>query len=501
MQHPNIEWQKHEQGMLILLVFLSLAGLFYVSSSFLFNIIFAAIISVSTYPVFLKIKERFNLNNTHASLLTTISVGFVFVAPITYILTTLSIETYEVYSYFQKILQTVDFSSKESAVNGILAKANISESYIHTVRNLLTTHVDIESVAKTSKSILLFVSQNALGGALSTLFFFVFSLFIMFFLYRDGIIICNNLKAISPLHDYYDELLMREMSRLSGILTLSIISVAFLQGFSFGIIAAFLGLNWLFIGVAIALTSFIPIFGTLIVWLPLGIYLYLTGNEFQGVFVILWGIIVISTIIDNIGRPMIVSYLCKLFQSKDPSLNKEEEDKFNPLDHTLIVVISTLGGMFKFGIIGLFLGPIIAGISITVLEIYRIRLTSMQNTQSLETFSNQIKNTSDLDILLDDANEQSNIDLPDINDLPNPILNSNKDNDEDDIDFSEAFFENNEEVDIKDLDDNELDDISEEDLDKINDEFDNISDDEFQDFDDSEFDLLEDDDRKNKDNK
>jgi predicted PurR-regulated permease PerM len=469
MQHPHIEWQKHEQGTLVLLVLLSLAGLFYVSSSFVFNILFAGIITLSTYPFFLKIKEKFKINNTKASMLTTVGVGAIFVAPITYVLTILSVETFDLYIYIQDTVTSIDFSSKENAVNDIITKANVSEEHIETVRNLLTNHIDIESIAKTSKDVLLFLSQNALGSFLGTFFFFIMALFTMFFLYRDGTDISQKIKDISPLHDYYDSLLMREMTRLSGILTLSIISLAFLQGASFALVTAFMDLNWLFLGVAVALTSFVPVFGTLIVWLPLGIYLYLTGNEFQGIFIIAWGVIVIATLIDNVLRPFIVGYICNIFDSKNCKINAEEKETFNPLNHTLIVTVSTLGGMLKFGVIGLFLGPIIAGISITVLEIYRIRLQSMQalsdkennvtHKPTLDNANNKLE--IDVESLIDEANQQVEIDLPD---LPDSEMNL------DDFELPEDEL-------IDDIDDDDDDDIDHDvDLNDFNDEFDQIQD-------------------------
>ena len=58
MNHPSAKWQKHEQGTLILLVMLSIAGILYISSNLFLNLVFAIIMTLSTYPFFLKLKER-----------------------------------------------------------------------------------------------------------------------------------------------------------------------------------------------------------------------------------------------------------------------------------------------------------------------------------------------------------------------------------------------------------------------------------------------------------
>lgn len=393
--HPKVEWQKHEQGTLICLVLLSLIGLIYISSNFIFNILFAIIMTLSTYPFYEKLQSKYNMSNSKAAGITTLSVGLILVAPVSYIISILGLESLNVYNYLQGLFSNIDFSTKETTVNTLLATIKLSEDYIETVRNVLLNHVDVQSLGKSLKDILLFLSQSAIGSVFGTIAFFIVSLFTMFFLYRDGGKITNKVKEISPLHDYYDDVLMREMSRLSGILTLSILSVSLIQGVSFAAVALFLDLNWIFLGVAIALTSFIPIVGTMLVWLPVGIYLLLTGNSFEGIFVLLWGSLFIGLIVDNILRPFIVSYISGIFDNK--KLSEEEERNFNPLNHTLIVTMSTLGGVVKFGIVGLFLGPIIAGISIAVLEIYRLRVSGIKEIESKKEINEFIYTNEDFE--------------------------------------------------------------------------------------------------------
>jgi predicted PurR-regulated permease PerM len=463
MNHPIVKWQKHEQGLLILLVVLSLFSIFYVSSSFIFNILFATIMTLATYPFFLKIKEKFNLNDTKASLFATIGVGVILIAPISYVLSILGVETFKLYTKFQGTISEMDFSSKESTVDAILYNIKIPEDYISQIKPILIDHVDVANLVKNSKDVLLFISQNAIGSFLGTFAFFAISLFTMFFLYRDGAIITEKIKAISPLHDYYDSLLMKEISRLSGILTLSILTIAFIQGFSFSIVTMFMDLNWLFIGVAIALTSFIPVLGALIIWLPIGIYLILTGNSTQGLFILLWGAIVNGVIIDNILRPLIVGWICEIFDSEDidSDLKKEEKKNFNPLNHTFIVTISTLGGIIKFDIIGLFIGPIIAGLAITVLEVYRIRL----NTALEEDVESKSNKGFDIDSLLDKANEE-NVDQ-DMNEMEQMI---NKEFDDLELDITDFNIEADELNDYLD----EFDKEEEDEFDKLEDEFDKL---------------------------
>ncbi|HIE78983.1 MAG TPA: AI-2E family transporter, partial [Candidatus Thioglobus sp.] len=50
------------------------------------------------------------------------------------------------------------------------------------------------------------------------------------------------------------------------------------------------------------------------------------------------------------------------------------------LNHTLITVLSTLAGIIQFGILGLFIGPIIAAMTITIFDIYRIQYSNSEKT-------------------------------------------------------------------------------------------------------------------------
>ena len=124
------------------------------------------------------------------------------------------------------------------------------------------------------------------------------------------------------------------------------------------------GLQALYFGVAMALASFIPVLGGILVWLPLSIYLFATVETVNAFIIIFFGAILAGILIDNFLRPVIIKKLSS-------SMNRQ-----SALNHTLITVLSTFAGIIKFGILGLFIGPIIAAMSITIFEIYQIQFGS-----------------------------------------------------------------------------------------------------------------------------
>jgi hypothetical protein len=93
-----------------------------------------------------------------------------------------------------------------------------------------------------------------------------------------------------------------------------------------------------------AIASIIPVVGTALVWVPAGLYLIFTGASWKGMFVLGWGVAVVSTV-DNIIRPWVVSGKVGL--------------------HPLVLLFSILGGVEAVGFLGLFLGPVVASFPAT----------------------------------------------------------------------------------------------------------------------------------------
>jgi predicted PurR-regulated permease PerM len=368
-EHVKAPLQTNELGFLQLLVLAATVGLLYLFNSFLMPIIFAGILACSTYPIFLKIKNKFNMTENRASSITTLLVFLVLIAPIGYLLTVVGVEATVLYDTYPTIINGLDFSSLDAIKPYLTEYTPLSDENVNYVsKQIAENSVMLKDGLKDS---LLFLSKTILNSSMGMLGFFAISLFTLFFFYRDGKSITERLKIISPLHDYYDTLLMKEISSLSGILMFSVLSIALMQGISFAILTFFMDLDWVFIGIAIAVSSFIPIFGSMLVWVPLSLYLYGSGNLFAGGLVIFWGAFISGFVIDNLMRPFVMGKICGFF-SQD-----KNDDDFSPLEHTLLVILSTIGGVVTFGVLGLFLGPIIAAFSISIYGIYVIRLQNL----------------------------------------------------------------------------------------------------------------------------
>ena len=187
-------------------------------------------------------------------------------------------------------------------------------------------------------------------------FNFILSLFIMlylvFYLLRDGRELLRQIKDASPLRTGQMRALFDKFTVVIRATVKGNIVVALLQGALGGLIFWFLGIHApLLWAVLMAFLSLVPAVGAGLVWLPVAVYFLLTGAVWQGVVLIVYGILVIS-VVDNLLRPVLVG--------KDTKLPD------------YVVLLSTLGGISVFGINGFVLGPVIAAMFFAVWHILAV---------------------------------------------------------------------------------------------------------------------------------
>jgi predicted PurR-regulated permease PerM len=106
-----------------------------------------------------------------------------------------------------------------------------------------------------------------------------------------------------------------------------------------------------FWGIIAGFSSVIPVVGTGIVWVPTSIYLFATGNNWQGVFVIVWGLLIMGSA-DNVIRFLLAKRMADV--------------------HPIVTVLGVIMGLKYFGFAGLVFGPILISFFILLLKIYYV---------------------------------------------------------------------------------------------------------------------------------
>ena len=183
-------------------------------------------------------------------------------------------------------------------------------------------------------------------GALSFLAQLGVMLYLTYFLLRDGSRLGRRFSEALPLRGQTRELLIDNFIRVVRATMKGTVLVAVLQGIVGGLIFWLLGIEApLLWGLLMGFFSLVPAVGTGMVWVPVALYLLLTGSVWEGSILVFCGLFVIG-MIDNLLRPILVG--------KDTKLPD------------FVVLIATVAGLELFGLSGFVVGPIIAALFIAL---------------------------------------------------------------------------------------------------------------------------------------
>lgn len=195
----------------------------------------------------------------------------------------------------------------------------------------------------------------AVGKALAaSLLQLTFAAFVVFFFYRDGermVQVARRILHKLAGHGLGDELLATTASTVTGVVNgifgtaLAQAAVATIGFFIAGVPGA------LALGALTFLFSLVPV-GPPVIWGGATLWLFGQGQVGWGVFMLLWGLFGISSI-DNIVKPYLISRSAAL-----------------PL---LLIVLGVFGGIVAFGFIGIFIGPPMLAVGLTLVQLWAAR--------------------------------------------------------------------------------------------------------------------------------
>lgn len=178
-------------------------------------------------------------------------------------------------------------------------------------------------------------------------------LFVVYYVLVDGERFVAYLRRAAPLPARQVDFLLHEArGGLTAVFSGSIV-VSVLQGVLGGIGFALPWVNlpnpvlW---GAVMALFALLPVIGTFMIWIPAAIYLFATGNVLGGIFTLIWGFFVVTFFMENIFKPKLIGRTADI--------------------HPMFVLVGVLGGVAVFGFIGLFLGPLLVGVTVAFLSVF-----------------------------------------------------------------------------------------------------------------------------------
>lgn len=315
---------------------------FVVLQPFLVPVTWAGILVYVTWPLYLRLRQRLGGRPNLSALLMTLLLALVLILPVVWVLLLMRSEAV---AASQKILAQLNQGYLElprevrqlpwvgprlaAFFDRLNADPAVFKAEVRAWTDWAMTH-----------------AGDLLGGVGRNLAKLGFALLTAFFLYRDGeALVLQVREVLGRLLGQRTEDYVEAIGATTRAVVYGIVLTALAQGFLSGIGYAVAGVSGaVFLGAVTTLIAMVP-FGTPFAWGTVCLWLFLQGEVWPALGLALWGAVVVSWV-DNFIRPLVISSATKI-----------------PF---LLVMFGVLGGLTAFGMVGLFLGPVILAVMVAV---------------------------------------------------------------------------------------------------------------------------------------
>ncbi|MCX6797986.1 MAG: AI-2E family transporter [Candidatus Falkowbacteria bacterium] len=276
---------KLTKPFLLILVLLVIVACVFLFRPFLTEIFVAAVLASIFYAPYEGLTHHLKGRKNLAALIMCFILLLVIVVPTVKIMIYAGAKSIDAYS------EAVNFFNHHSLgdvfknpffQNTLLKNVNLERYDNDTFKSIAL------DVVKNSSSWLISGATTILEKTSSFLVSLVLIIITMFFFFVDGKKILEKVMYWSPLPNKYDLEIFRKFRAVSYTTFVSTFVAALAQGIAGAIGFAIVGFPFLLAGVLIALLSLLPYLGSMIFYVPMGLYYLLIGNIWQGIFILLW---------------------------------------------------------------------------------------------------------------------------------------------------------------------------------------------------------------------
>ena len=332
-------------------VFLAFYLLYRILSPYLVTLAWAAILTILFHPLFKRLTKVFKQQRGVAAITMTIIVIFVIILPSGFILNLIAGEVVDIYNYSEAFVR----EGKHIAFFEGLKKVSLVQRIWEILdRNFDMSQVNLNTLLlENLRKLSVYMAGQAskfIRGLSAGIFKFFLMTVALFFLFRDGEQLMEKIKALIPLSATEREKILKRIVDMIHATIYGGVVVALVQGTLGGLGFLMVGIPTpLFWGTVMAFFSFVPIFGTALVWFPAVVILFAQGTYLKAVILLMWGTLVVS-LSDNILRPILIGGRTQV--------------------HILLLFFGILGGLRVFGLLGLIAGPLVITICLALIDIY-----------------------------------------------------------------------------------------------------------------------------------
>lgn len=329
--------KKIANNFFFILLFLVTVAFFGLLGSFLLGVFWAAVLAIVFDPLHKIVLSRFPKKPALASTFTLMSILLIVIIPMGLISLALVVEALEI----SEKIQSGEWKPQEQIGH---IKDMIPPQFEKYGLDVNSIQIKVTEWAGSSSQI---IAKKVLGfgqGVLGIMVQFAITLYVLFFFFRDGKELVEQLIYVLPIGDKKERRLIKRFQSVARATVKGSILIALVQGVLGGILFALLGVEGAVIwGALMIVAALLPV-GALLVWGPIAAVLFLQGNYTEAIILVVVGALFIG-LIDNLLRPRLVGN-----DTKMPDW---------------LILLSTLGGLSWFGLSGFVLGPIIAAMFIT----------------------------------------------------------------------------------------------------------------------------------------
>jgi predicted PurR-regulated permease PerM len=314
---------------------------------FVSPLLWAAILTLTLYPLQNRISARLKHRRGLAAGIMTLITLILIVGPAVALLFVLATQAGDLYNGMSALVQSGKITEAwEKLASTLLDKVQLSPAM---------AGVDVKGMVVKSVGDLSSALAAQLGGVIRNSVIFAVDIAIMlialFFFFRDGEAYSRAFIGLLPFTKKQKEEITKKFSDTFSAVINGVFLVALLQGAMTGIGFALFGVPFAVLwGFVAALLALFPVGGAALVWLPGAAYLYLTGTALSGVLLGTWGLLLVS-LPDNFLKPLLIGKKANI--------------------PTFVLFIALLGGLQVYGFLGLLFGPLVVTLLTAFVQIYR----------------------------------------------------------------------------------------------------------------------------------
>lgn len=313
----------------------------WVLSPFWAALAWAGVLAYVTWPLYVRLSLHWRGRATLAALGMTLMVALVLLVPMVLVLYTLTIDAIAATAKLRDIAAN-GLPPMPPSVAELPGGQWLAEQYQRLQADPAWVRQRIEAFGLANPDMV----KSLAGGVGRNIAKFGLAIFALFFLYRHGESALAQFRSIATrwigtqAKAYLHAVGVTVHAVVFGIV-LTALAQGTLAGLGYWVAGVSTPVMW---GAITALVSLIPFAGP-IVWVSLSAGLFIQGETAAALGLFLWGALVVSWV-DNLIRPLVISGPTRI-----------------PF---LLVFLGVLGGVNAFGLIGLFLGPVILAVALAI---------------------------------------------------------------------------------------------------------------------------------------